>query len=487
VRPSTHPPRLLFWVCLRLGRSNRSIAGADAPGNGNQKQSREKASIMKRIAVVGGGITGSAACRRLSKCPGLTIHIFDQGRRGVGGRTSSRCEGSDEAATVRFDHGCQFFRADTDRFKTLVKEWTEKGYVSEWSGDFRSSIKQEHEFFGLPSTPPFYVAVGGMQTLARNILTEASECTEESSEVRIHEGVRVAQLNRDAGTKKWTLLGTSGEAAYHDTAEKLQKHSQTNVIGDQLGYDAVILTDVSSSFGGWHRASAGVPDSFAKAVRKRVGARAPLFTAMIAFEKATSIPFDAASFDHPVAWFAAKTSSKPGMSTDYECWTIVSTPNYACQKIEETPMQDPKTGEFIPQSPDYLTTVPGPDLLRAFEEIVCDKAGILGNGALTNLPKHIFMDAQRWGSALPCHRHLRHETSSTRRVLSGVTYDSGLHPLAPTRMEEEDDSKSFLANDDLALYQAGDMMSNHTPGMESAALSGIDAAEHVLSQLGHNI
>lgn len=428
-----------------------------------------------RIAIIGGGITGSAACRRLSKCPGLTIHLFDQGR-GVGGRTSSRRHGNE----IRFDHGCQFFRADTDRFQTLVNEWIDKGYVSEWNGDFRSSIKKEHEFFGLPSTPPFYVPVDGMQTLSTNILTDASE----SSEVRIHAGVRVAQLNRDADTKKWKLLGTAGEAAYHDTAEKLQKHSQSNVIGEELGYDAVILTDVSSSFGGWHRASAGVPDSFAEAVRKRVGARVPLFTAMIAFETATSIPFDAASFDHPVAWFAAKTGSKPGMNTDYECWTIVSAPNYACHKIEETPMQHPKTGEFIPQSPDYLTTVPGPDLLRAFEEIVCDKAGILGNDALTNLPKHVFMDAQRWGSALPCHRHLRHESSSTRRVLSGVTYDSGLHPLAPTRMEEEEDSKSFLANDDLALYQAGDMMSNFTPGMESAALSGIDAAEHVLSQLG---
>ena len=439
--------------------------------------------MKRKVAIIGGGITGSAACRRLSKCPDLHIHIFDQGRRGVSGRTSSRKydvrDGNDEAATLRFDHGCQFFRADTDRFKKIVNEWIEKDYVSEWNGDFRSSIKQEHEFFGLPSTPPFYVSNFGMQTLSKNILSDASE----NSNVRIHAGVRVAQLNRDTVTKKWKLIGTSGEAAYHDTDEKLQEDDQRNVIGEESGYDAVILTDISSSFGGWHRASAGVPDSFSTAVRNRVGARVPLLTAMIAFDTATDIPFDAASFDHPVVWFAAKTSSKPQMKTDKECWTIVSTAAYACDKIEETPMQDPKTGEFIPQSPDYLTTVPGPDLLRAFEEIVCDKAGILGNDALTNLPKHVFMDAQRWGSALPCHRHLRHE-SSTRKVLSGVPYDSGLHPLAPTRIEE--DSKSFLADDDLALYQAGDMMSNYTPGMEGAALSGIDAAEHLLAQLGLN-
>ena len=115
----------------------------------------------RKIAIVGGGITGSAACRRLSKCPNIIIDLFDQGRRGVGGRTSSRRYDINESATLRFDHGCQFFRADTDRFKKLVHEWIDKGYVSEWNGDFRSSIKQDHEFFGLPSTPPFYVAVDG--------------------------------------------------------------------------------------------------------------------------------------------------------------------------------------------------------------------------------------------------------------------------------------------------------------------------------------
>ena len=318
-----------------------------------------------------------------------------------------------------------------------------------------------------------------MQTLSKHILIDASA----SAEVQIHSGVRVAQLNRDAVTKKWRLIGTSGEAAYHDTSEKLQLDCQRNVIGEESGYDAVILTDISSSFGGWHRASAGVPDSFSKAVRDKVGARVPLLTAMIAFDSATTIPFDAASFDHPVVWFAAKTSSKPQMKTDKECWTIISTASYACDKIEETPMQDQKTGAFIPQSPDYLTTVPGPELLAAFEEIVCDKAGILGDDALCNLPTHVFMDAQRWGSALPCHRHLRHE-SSTRKVLSGVPYDSGLHPLAPTQIEE--DSKSFLADNDLALYQAGDMISNHTPGLEGACLSGIDAAEHLLAHFGLN-
>ena len=92
-------------------------------------------------------------------------------------------------------------------------------------------------------------------------------------------------------------------------------------------------------------------------------------------------------------------------------------------KIEETPMQDPATGEFIPQSKDYLTTVPGPELYNAFEALICqeDGCGILGKDALDvkTLPKVVYMDAQRWGSAMPSHRHLD-MNSSTRRVISGV-------------------------------------------------------------------
>ncbi|EJK74473.1 hypothetical protein THAOC_03845, partial [Thalassiosira oceanica] len=361
--------------------------------------------MKKRVAIVGGGITGACAARRLAATAGagtaIEVHLFDQGRRGVGGRTSSRtyqqrdgayqpstsedCDndaasGSSHPPKLRFDHGCQFFRADTPEFKRLAEEWIDKKYVAEWKGDFRSSgsaTEDRHrEFFGLPSSPPFYVAADGMQSLPRNILNELESSSDTASHegttssssvvVRVHCGVRVAQMERDPSTKRWRLFGQSGEAAYHDTSEQFVKgNTQRHLLGgdNQAGFDAVILTDVSSSFGAWHRASAGVPEGFAWRVRDRV-------TAMVAFERPTGVPFDAASFDHPVAWFAARTGSKPGMDTGRECWTVVSTPEYAMDRIEETPMQDPETGEFVPQTPGYLESVPGPDLLRAFGEAV---------------------------------------------------------------------------------------------------------------------
>ena len=352
------------------------------------------------IAIVGGGITGATIAQKLAHQHNtnnsnnkLTIHVFDQGRRGVGGRTSSRISTTTDNSQLKFDHGCQFFRADTPQFQNILKHWIQQDYVREWKGNFHSSngMSSDREFFGLPSTPPFYVAVNGMQSLAKNVLDQviSSTSNDESTELQVYTGTRVAQLERDESTNKWKLHGTSGVAAYHDTPEKVaQSNNTTTIIGQQTGYDAVILSDVSSSFGKWHRASAGVPESFAKRVRERVGARVPLFSCMIAFDKETGIPFDAASFDDSIVWFAAKTNSKPGMEKlQKECWTIVSTPDYAMKKIEETPMQDAITGEFIPQSAEYLTTVPAPELYNAFKELIGKETTL----DIETLPKVVFM------------------------------------------------------------------------------------------------
>ncbi|KAL7529629.1 hypothetical protein ACHAXR_004192 [Thalassiosira sp. AJA248-18] len=461
------------------------------------------ATASKTIAIVGGGITGATAAQTLSKYNNLTIHVFDQGRRGVGGRTSSRSAVADDnndnestsgSTMMRWDHGCQFFRADTPQFQEIMREWMAKDFVREWTGDFESSdtLSPDREFFGLPSSPPFYVGWDGMQSLTQTILNDvktklvSGSSSSSSTSLRVFTGTRVAQLERDDDSQRWLLSGTTGLAAFHDTSEIFVKcNEEVQSLGEPSGYDAIILTDASSSFGKWHRASAGIPEEFAKRVRERVGARVPLFTAMIAFDGESNIPFDAASFDDPTLWFAAKSNSKPGMEEEQkECWTLVSTPEYAMAKIEETPMQDPTTGEFIPQSKEYLTSVPAPDLFNAFRSsLLFKRDGMLGEeeDALDRLPKVVHIEAQRWGSAMPCHRHLDN-TSTTRKVISGVPYDSGRFPLAPTKEERQDD-QSFLVDESLMLFQAGDMMSSHTPGLEGAALSGFNAAEDLYRKL----
>ena len=217
-----------------------------------------------------------------------------------------------------------------------------KDIVREWKGKFvaasNKTLAADGEFFGLPSSPPFYVGWDGMQSIAQSVLNDVNRkltggsSSSSSSSLKVFTGTRVAHLERCGETQqKWKVYGTSGMAAYHDTSESFVQITQDGTHQQQLGetttggYDAIILTDVSSSsFGKWHRASAGVPDEFAQRVRERVGARVPLFTAMIAFDTPSNIPFDAASFDDGVVWFAAKSNSKPGMEDDddqsKECW-----------------------------------------------------------------------------------------------------------------------------------------------------------------------
>ena len=87
-----------------------------------------------RVAVVGGGITGSVAASELFKTSenNVEVVLFDQGRRGPGGRASHRsvikrkadidfkenksCENEEfivlpddciEKSTFQFDHGCK--------------------------------------------------------------------------------------------------------------------------------------------------------------------------------------------------------------------------------------------------------------------------------------------------------------------------------------------------------------------------------------------
>ena len=253
------------------------------------------------VAIVGGGITGACAASALSASCDVTV--FDQGRRGPGGRASHRRVSApdgtvlpddgtlpaDDVSTFEFDHGCQFTRADDPGMSALVSEWCDRGWVERWSGPFGCVGEGEGgegngDFFGLPgSGAPVFVGVGGMYMLPRRVLAECS--------ATVRGGERVADMTQgDDG--KWELFGTAGEAAFHDTADAVASKVAAASLGS---FDAVLLTDASSSFSGWHRASAGagVPDEVAARVRQRV--RVPLFSAMIALDAplGDAVPFAA--------------------------------------------------------------------------------------------------------------------------------------------------------------------------------------------------
>ena len=126
-----------------------------------------------------------------------------------------------------------------------------------------------------------------MNQLPTNLVELAT--AKNNVDVYVHRGERVSNVFRNESSGKWNILGTTGPAAYHDTEEDVARQAQANALASGTSYDAVVLTDVSSSFGSWHRASAGVPEAFAQRVRARAGSRVPLFTTMVTYEKSLGV------------------------------------------------------------------------------------------------------------------------------------------------------------------------------------------------------
>jgi predicted NAD/FAD-dependent oxidoreductase len=533
----------------------------------------------RRIAIVGAGITGSVVASYLSehyyqqqqcqqddgdddnkngngkKYPAknsnsnntVEIHIFDQGRRGPGGRSSHRTvqlqqasstasatlsEGSHdhdnnpstETATeaiildddeyddngdnsaastttttplLHFDHGCQFFRADSVSMKRhLVSKWLQKGWVEPWNARFgsfpltSSGTTAAVDFFGVPPKAgenndmyngideTVYVGVGGMNQLPRKIVQDCCSSFSASNGhgvvVTFHKGTRVRKIKRNPTNETWDLDSVRGGAAYHDTKTHTATGFGEENTASHSNFDMIVFTDISSAFQSWHKASAGIPDDFRRMVPRR-RPRIPLFSCMVAFDEpiGNEIPFDAFTVSKSILWFAARSNSKPGCPPNSpECWTLISTPSYAVQQIQETTMRDPTTGAFRPQENDYLNTVPGPALLDAFLSTI--------QSYLNNVPSVIYLQGQRWGSGLPAPEDV---VASEVEEICGTTYVKHLHSslVYSTKVDSHgQDMKDFVAYDEVGLYYAGDFCSNRNPGFEAAALSGLDVAKHIV-------
>jgi predicted NAD/FAD-dependent oxidoreductase len=431
------------------------------------------------VAIVGGGITGACAASVLAKHFEDVI-VFDQGQRGPGGRASHRSVKKSDGTilpddniqdhsvhdTLQFDHGCQFFRADSKEMSEfLLPDWISKGLAAPWEARLgclnETGKKESNDFFGLPvNDETVYIGVGGMHLLPRKILEHAG--------VTVHRGTRVTSVRKTEG--KWELRGTRGNAAYHDTKESEAQKESDQILGQA---DVVIFTDISSSSDDWHRASAGIPDSLRQQIPDKV--RLPLFTCMVALSHpiADVVPFDGFTAGGSDLWFAARSQSKPGIPQGgSECWTLISTPSFAVTQIQEMAMRDPVTGAFRPQENSYLNSIPGPALFDAFLEAIKPH---LSDTDVT--PKPIYLQAQRWGSGLPVPEFLVEEAHE----IVGSRYCSKLKSsLVYPTPETEGGSRDYIVNDELSLYYAGDFCSHRNPGFESSALSGVNVARHIV-------
>jgi len=233
------------------------------------------------IAIIGAGIAGLTAARVLAR-GGASVHVFDKGR-GVGGRASTR---HDDAGR-QFDHGAQYFTAESDKFRAQVTEWVAAGVAVEWTGRLavincdRDGCQLAHP----PQAKQRYVGVPGMSAVAKRLAEEVT-----AAGGRVTTGVRVAPLKRGDG--KWRLAVESGES---------------------LGDFAKVLVTAPAPQAAELLTPSPALSNAAKSVRMT-----GCWAAMVVFAEPVATEIDGAfangpSEATPLSWFA-REGSKPGRS-----------------------------------------------------------------------------------------------------------------------------------------------------------------------------
>lgn len=137
-----------------------------------------------RVVVVGAGLSGLAAARRLA-ADGTDVLVIDKGRS-PGGRLATRRIGG-----AVLDHGAQFFTTRTDSFARQVDDWLERDVVRVWS----------HGFGPAADGHPRFVATAGMNSLAKDLARGLDvECSTMAFSVRPASGAHRWEVVIDDGS-----------------------------------------------------------------------------------------------------------------------------------------------------------------------------------------------------------------------------------------------------------------------------------------------
>ena len=240
---------------------------------------------IRTIAVIGAGIAGLAAARRLHNA-GLRVLVFEKSR-GVGGRMATRREGD-----LRFDHGAQYFTARGPLFSAEVEAWTKAGILGHWPASLPTGTG-EGSFVGVPDmTAP-------ARALADGLLIVVDR--------------RIDGLARAEGG--WRLRDATGIVSTAGIDH----------------FDAVILA-VPAPQAIALAASGGI-----EVPELERATYAPCWSLMLTLAHVVpNLPDAYAPEDSAIAWIA-RNATKPGRPALPETLVLHATPDWSCVHLEETP------------------------------------------------------------------------------------------------------------------------------------------------------
>jgi renalase len=262
------------------------------------------------IAVVGAGMAG-IACARTLRQAGHEVAVFERSDA-AGGRMAT-----ERSPFGGFDSGAQYFTVRDPRF-ALALERSAAGCCRPWSASTVRVLDTQGRVAaaGLPPRDPHWVPVTGMDALPRHWAAPLA------AEGRLHTGMRVVALERDAMDAGRWQLRTDGNAS------EAQVHA---------GFDAVLLALPAP------QAAVLLRGAGAGALAKEAASAeiAPCWTLMVAFPQASQPGVGtlgpqwnaARSTNHRIAWLA-REASKPRREP-IERWTIQASEAWSREHLDD--------------------------------------------------------------------------------------------------------------------------------------------------------
>ncbi len=239
-----------------------------------------------KIAIIGAGLSGLTLAHRLSEVH--DVDVFEKAR-GPGGRMSTR-----RAAPYAFDHGAQYFTAQSERFQAFIGGLEAQGLVAKWPQDILLTGGA-----GV-SDKPKYVAQPGMNAICKH-LAETEQ---------VHTGVHVETLSK--GAEGWQMSAKDGA-----------RHGQ---------FDWVISTAPAE------QSAALLPESFSGQMVLREVEMHGCFALMLGFEQSLDLEWQAMKSGKPPIGWMASNSDKPGRP-ESSALLIQSDNAWAEAHLEDDPAQ----------------------------------------------------------------------------------------------------------------------------------------------------
>lgn len=129
----------------------RRAAASESPA-----EAPDGSASLSCVGVIGGGVAGLACAQRLKQL-GIPSVVFDTGKRGPGGRASSRVWRGHIV-----DHAAQFMAASDPEFKAFLRD---SGVVKRWGNDGRFGTMSQKGFTPIADTLERWVGQEGFGSI----------------------------------------------------------------------------------------------------------------------------------------------------------------------------------------------------------------------------------------------------------------------------------------------------------------------------------